>query len=60
MDTAKQLCIAENPFKMIKICDSNIHFPISFYNELSTQFEVKSGLKQGGALSVILFNVVLG
>lgn len=44
---------------MIKICNSNTICRVRWQGKLSLLFEVNSGLKQGDALSPILFNLAL-
>lgn len=51
--------IPEKLFKMIEICNSNTYCKVRYQGELSPQFEVQSGLKQGDAMSPILFNLAL-
>ncbi|KAL4141519.1 hypothetical protein QTP88_004148 [Uroleucon formosanum] len=51
--------IPERLVKMIGICNSNTYCKIRYQGELSPQFEVQSGLKQGDAMSPILFNLTL-
>ncbi|KAL4112400.1 hypothetical protein QTP88_016199 [Uroleucon formosanum] len=51
--------IPEKLVKMIKICNSNTYCKIRYQGELSPQFEVQSGLKQGNAMFPILFNLAL-
>lgn len=52
--------IPEKLVKMIQICNSNTYCKIRYQGELSPQlFEVRSALKQGDAMSPILFNLAL-
>jgi len=51
--------IPEKLVKMIEICNSNTYCKVRYQGELSPQFEVQSGLKQGDAMSPILFNQAL-
>jgi len=44
---------------MIEICNSNTYCKVQYQGELSPQFEVQSGLKQGDSISPILFNLAL-
>ncbi|KAL4083725.1 hypothetical protein QTP88_029041 [Uroleucon formosanum] len=44
---------------LIKSCNSNTTCKVRFIGRESGDFEVKSGLKQGDALSPILFNIAL-
>jgi sorting nexin-29 len=45
--------------KMIKLCKSKTYSREKFGNELSMAFKIKSGLRQGDAMSPILFNMAL-
>ncbi|KAL4154176.1 hypothetical protein QTP88_002009 [Uroleucon formosanum] len=53
------LGIPNKLIRMIKICNSNTLCKVRWQGELSPHFEVKSGLKQGDALSPFLFNLAL-
>lgn len=53
------LGISNKLIRMIKICNSNTFCKVLWQGELSTLFEVKSGLKQGDALFPFLFNLAL-
>jgi len=44
---------------MIEICNSNTYCKVRYLGELPLQFEVQSELKQGYAMSSVLFNLVL-
>jgi len=55
----KNFGIPGNLVKMIEICKLNTYCKVRYQGELSPQFEVQSGLKQGDAISPILFNLVL-
>jgi hypothetical protein len=51
--------IPEKLVRMIQICNSNTYFKVRYRGELSDLFEIKAGLKQGDALSPIIFNLTL-
>lgn len=51
--------VLENLVKMIKICNLNAYCIIRYQGELSQQFEVQSALKQGDAITHILFKLAL-
>lgn len=51
--------IPEKLVRIIEICNSNTYCRVRYRGELSLQFEVRSGLKQGDAMSPILFNLAL-
>lgn len=51
--------ISEKSVRMIEICNSNTYCRVRYQGELSLQFEVQSGLKQGDAISPVLFNLAL-
>jgi len=51
--------IPEKLVKMIEICNSNTYCEVRYQGELSPQFEVQSGLKQGDVMFPILFNLAL-
>lgn len=51
--------IPEMLVRMIEICNSNTYFRVRYQGELSLKFEVQSGLKQGDAMSPVLFNLAL-
>jgi len=53
------LGIPNKLIRMIKICNSNTLCKVRCQGELSPHFQVKLGLKQGDALSPILFNLAL-
>jgi len=42
---------------LIKMCNSKTMLKVNYQQELSEVFEVKSGLRQGDAISPMLFNV---
>jgi hypothetical protein len=41
------------------MCNAQIYCKVRFLGELSTIFECKAGLRQGDALSPVLFNLAL-
>jgi len=45
--------------KLVKLCMENTQYTVRVDNTMSTPFTVDTGLKQGDALSPILFNLVL-
>lgn len=45
--------------KMVKLCNSKTYSKVKFGSELSMAFEIKSGLRQGDAMSSVLFNMAL-
>ncbi|KAL4132726.1 hypothetical protein QTP88_009835 [Uroleucon formosanum] len=48
--------IQKKYINMVKLCNEKIVFKVKFLGELSLEFEVNSGVRQGGALFPILFN----
>jgi len=44
---------------VIKLCNTKTMCKVTFLGELSSEFEIKSGLRQGDALSPTLFNIGL-
>ena len=54
-----QLGIPAKFTRLIKSCTYNLKSKISFGGELSKEFPVTIGLKQGDALSPALFNIAL-
>jgi len=44
---------------LIKICLNETYSRVRFYKHLSDMFPIRSGLKQGDALSPLFFNFVL-
>lgn len=44
---------------MVKLCSNKTECKVKFLGEFSSAFEVKSGLRQGDALSPTLFNLGL-
>ncbi|KAL4104440.1 hypothetical protein QTP88_019741 [Uroleucon formosanum] len=53
------LDIPQKYIDLIKMCNSKINLKIKYQQEMSEKFEVKSGLRQGDALSPMLFNIAL-
>lgn len=45
--------------RMIKLCMNKTRCKVKFNQHLSDEFEVKTGLCQGDALSPVLFNLAL-
>ena len=45
--------------RLVKLCMENTQYTVRVDNTMSTSFTVDTGLKQGDALSPILFNLVL-
>lgn len=45
--------------KMVQLCNSETYSKVKIGNEVSMAFEIKSGLRQGDAMSPILFNMAL-
>jgi hypothetical protein len=41
------------------MCNRKTNLKVKYQQELSEKFEVKSGLRQGDALSTMLFNIAL-
>lgn len=44
---------------MVKLCNAKTMCKVKFLGELSSEFEINSGLRQGDALSPTLFNIGL-
>jgi len=62
----EQLCEALKTFgiplkiiKMVQLCNSETYSKVKLGNEMSMAFKIKSGLRQGDAMSPILFNMAL-
>jgi sorting nexin-29 len=45
--------------KLVEICNQQIFYKVRFMGETSENFEYKTGLRQGDALSPVLFNLAL-
>lgn len=55
----RYLDIPQKYIDLIKMCNSKTNLKIKYQQEMSEKFEVKSGLRQGDALSPMLFNIAL-
>ena len=44
---------------MIKLCNTNTSSRVKVNNEISSSFIINSGLKQGDAMSPVIFNMAL-
>jgi len=51
--------ITMEPVRLIKTCLYETHSRARIWKHLSDMFPIKNGLKQGGALSPLLFNLTL-
>jgi len=51
--------IPQKYIALVKMCNSNTNLKVRFWQETSTQFKVQTGLRQGDALSPMLFNLTL-
>ncbi|KAL4152688.1 hypothetical protein QTP88_000521 [Uroleucon formosanum] len=58
-DTLITFGIPAKIVKMIKLCMNKTRCKVRFNQHISDEFEVKTGLRQGDALSPILFNIAL-
>jgi len=52
--------IPQKYIALVKMCKSNTNLiKVRFWQETSTQFKVQTGLRQGDALSPMLFNIAI-
>ncbi|KAL4090731.1 hypothetical protein QTP88_025512 [Uroleucon formosanum] len=57
--TLEEFEIPSKLIRLIKECNSNTACKVKFRNQLSESFDVNTGLRQGHALSPLLFNLAL-
>lgn len=58
-DTLTTFGIPAKIVKMIKLCMNKTKCKVRFNQHISEEFEVRTGLRQGDALSPVLFNIAL-
>lgn len=59
MEATISFVIPKKYVDKIKVWNAKMVFKVKFLRELSSEFEVNSGLRQGDALSSTLFNISL-